>query len=84
MQRKYGAGGGPMAFLLAAFERRACVCVVMRRTHAARGRVDGLLAAFDRHLNLVLQNATIRDEGAPPRNVRLLFIRGDNVVAVCR
>jgi small nuclear ribonucleoprotein (snRNP)-like protein len=116
MHRKFGANSGPLAFLLRCFELRSHVCVVMRRSTGLRGRVVGVLAAFDRHLNVVLSNATIYDAadirvdavsedddvkvdedliaiqphtsaptGPPvPRFVKRLFVRGDNVVAICR
>jgi small nuclear ribonucleoprotein (snRNP)-like protein len=118
MLRKFGANGGPLAFLLRSFELRSHVCVVMRRSMGLRGRVVGVLSAFDRHLNVVLSNATIYDaaddrvdavsedddvkvdedlfatqphtsaptaRGPPvPRFVKQLFVRGDNVVAICR
>jgi small nuclear ribonucleoprotein (snRNP)-like protein len=112
MNSKYGANGGPLAFLLNCFERRSHVCIVLRRSQGLRGRVVGVLEAFDRHLNVVLGRASIQDsvngmengdqkvecqsamltreeepwmpEPQPPRYVRQLFVRGDNVVAICR
>jgi small nuclear ribonucleoprotein (snRNP)-like protein len=84
MESQFGNNGGPLAFLLDCFERSARVRIVLRRTHSLRGCVVGDLSAFDKHLNVVLRQAIIIDIDSYPRTIPQLFIRGDNIVAICR
>jgi small nuclear ribonucleoprotein (snRNP)-like protein len=84
MVSQFGANGGPLAFLLACFERSARVRIVLRRTHSLRGFVVGELTAFDKHLNVIIRKAIVHDGDEAPRTIPQLFIRGDNVVAICR
>ncbi|MBY6287356.1 small nuclear ribonucleoprotein [Nanohaloarchaea archaeon H01] len=43
--------------------------------------VSGELQAFDKHLNVWLQNATVKGEDSTTEHGRL-FVRGDNVLFV--
>lgn len=83
MHAKLASKGGVWETLGGAVRRRGFVRVVMRTSGRKRGVVDGLLVAFDRHMNVVLGNASVRDDGEERKRVRQLFIRGDNVVAIC-
>lgn len=74
---------GPLAMLAAAMRRSARVRVRLRSRHALRGSVLGHLMAFDRHVNLVLRDAVLCDDGRPQRSVGLMLLRGEHVVIVC-
>lgn len=82
MHRRIAEKNGPFSLLERAVRHRYRVRVVVRETHAIRGDVAGVVVAFDKHFNLVLMHAVIRDKGQPPRNSKNLFLRGENVVLV--
>eukprot|EP01018_Ginkgo_biloba_P033996 Gb_34777 [translate_table: standard] len=47
---------GPMSFLSVCYKERGRVQVWTRHTHGVRGNLIGFLKAFDRHLNMILQD----------------------------
>ena len=51
-------GSGPLTPLMAAYTAKGRVRVTTRHARGVRGVAVGTLAAFDRHVNLVLTNAT--------------------------
>lgn len=82
MHRRQAEKSGPLSMLERAVRLRYRVRVVVRETHAIRGDVTGCVVAFDKHFNLVLMQAVIRDKGQPTRISKQLFVRGENVVLV--
>ncbi|MGC9190126.1 MAG: LSM domain-containing protein [Conexivisphaera sp.] len=42
----------------------------------------GILRAFDDYINMVMENAIIREPGREPTSERLVFIRGSNVLHI--
>jgi small nuclear ribonucleoprotein (snRNP)-like protein len=55
---------GPMSVLYMAFTQRQRICVVIRYVNGIRGTLTGYLIAFDKHMNLILQDV---DENYTPR-----------------
>ncbi|PXF46718.1 Small nuclear ribonucleoprotein Sm D-like protein [Gracilariopsis chorda] len=76
------AGEGPLQLLKRAADHALNVRVCIRERHRIRGFVEGVVDAFDKHFNLVLSNAVVKDHDCKPRSVNQLFIRGENVVHV--
>lgn len=82
IHRRQAEKSGPLSMLERAVRLRCRMRVVVRETHAIRGDVTGCVVAFDKHFNLVLMQAVIRDKGQPTRRSKHLFVRGENVVLV--
>lgn len=82
MHRRQAEKNGPLSLLERAVRYRCRVRVVVRETHAIRGDVTAVVVAFDKHFNLVLMHAVIRDKGQAPRRSKNLFLRGENIVLV--
>lgn len=82
MHRRQAAKSGPLAMLERAVRLRRRVRIMLRETHAIRGDVSGVVVAFDKHFNMVVAMAVIRDKGERPRRSKVLFVRGENVVLV--
>ncbi|KAL6783801.1 hypothetical protein ACKKBF_B05855 [Auxenochlorella protothecoides x Auxenochlorella symbiontica] len=92
-----GVSGGPLLLLKGAMASGAPLLVVTRHAHGVRGRCTGRLAAFDKHLNLVLRDVserytvlmrgkrdgrTVRWQEARQRTLRQAFLHGSAVVSV--
>lgn len=74
---------GPFSMLFRSVRDKYRVCVLMRERHALKGSVEGFVVAFDKHFNMVILHALLRDAGSKGvRKVGQLFIRGENVVSV--
>lgn len=76
------AADGPLRLLKRAADRAFQVRVCIRDRHRIKGFVHGVVDAFDKHFNLVLSNAVIKDRACKPRSVNKLFVRGENVVYI--
>lgn len=44
--------------------------------------ISGTLIAFDIHINLVLENALIKEVGDLGESLGLIFLRGDSIILV--
>ena len=84
---------GPLSLLRQLHRQR--VRVILRRRHGLRGWCEGLVQLYDRHLNLLLGEATEHvaafanaEDNEPAwrwvqRTASQLFVRGDCIVSVC-
>lgn len=45
--------------------------------------VSGILLAFDIHINIVLDNATLIDRHGETKKIGRQFIRGDSITYIC-
>lgn len=86
---------GPLAMLRRMYESKRRVVVVTRKVSRIHGSFCGLLVLFDKHLNLLLEDAaadvvenmaTLEDSVQKLRHVhsriQRLFIKGDSVVSI--
>eukprot|EP01114_Cavostelium_apophysatum_P003458 TRINITY_DN13355_c0_g1_i1.p1 TRINITY_DN13355_c0_g1~~TRINITY_DN13355_c0_g1_i1.p1 ORF type:complete len:296 (-),score=24.68 TRINITY_DN13355_c0_g1_i1:212-1099(-) len=89
---------GPLSLLKRCMEEKCRIRVAIRRVNTIRGYCVGNLQAFDKHMNMVLRNveedyeihefanetSTKKELVKKQRRVKLLLIKGDNVVWVSR
>lgn len=82
MHAKAAERSGPLSLLERAVRMRLRVKILVRETHEIKGEVWGGLVAFDKHFNMVVRHAGVRDSGRGMRKVKQLFVRGENVVLI--
>ncbi|KAI0567495.1 Sm ribonucleoprotein domain containing protein [Gracilaria domingensis] len=76
------AAKGPLELLGRAVANKLLLRIRLRERHRIRGFVEGVVVAFDRHMNVVVKNAVIQDYGLDARRVGQLLIRGENIVLI--
>lgn len=81
MMDKCGAMG-PLSTLGKAVAFRRRVCITVRKRHRVDAKIVAGLVAFDKHVNLVLRDATVHDVGGSTTFLPLTLVRGENVVIV--
>ncbi|UCD04575.1 MAG: small nuclear ribonucleoprotein [Candidatus Woesearchaeota archaeon] len=47
-----------------------------------KSQISGVLKAFDKHVNLLLENAEVRVDGKMKSKIGTVFIRGGTIVSV--